>query len=434
MQQLLETEGGGSLELAAARKDEEEPKKVLILMSDTGGGHRASAKALADAFDELYPGKIHCDIVDIWTENSCWPYNRVVPFYKFAAKHTLVWRFFYAYGVFSPTRWLQQKITLRSCFKHFKACLASYDPDLVLSVHPLCQDIPLRALKSLGGGERAVPFVTVVTDLGGAHPTWFDKRVDLTFVPSDPIRKMAYRAGLSEAQLRQYGLPLRKGFWEPEERPKDVVRKELGLQAAVPTALVVAGGDGVGGIVTVADALGSELATSFNQETGLHAQVVVVTGSNAKAKAALEAKAAEQAWGSHVAVSVQGYVSNMEDFMAAADCIVTKAGPGTIAEAMCRGLPTMLSCYLPGQEAGNVPFVTEGGFGDYRWRNKAIAKGVADWMKDPSKLEAMSAAAAQAGRPSATYDIARDIADLMLSQHETAKGKRNSGGAAAATV
>jgi len=190
----------------------------------------------------------------------------------------------------------------------------------------------------------------------------------------------------------------------------------------------------VGGIVTVADALGSELATSFNQETGLHAQVVVVTGSNAKAKAALEAKAAEQAWGSHVAVSVQGYVSNMEDFMAAADCIVTKAGPGTIAEAMCRGLPTMLSCYLPGQEAGNVPFVTEGGFGDYRWRNKAIAKGVADWMKDPSKLEAMSAAAAQAGRPSATYDIARDIADLMLSQHETAKGKRNSGGAAAATV
>ena len=53
---------------------------------------------------------------------------------------------------------------------------------------------------------------------------------------------------------------------------------------------------------------------------------------------------------SQVKVSVQGFVSNMEDFMAASDCIVTKAGPGTIAEAMCRGLPTMLSCFLPGQE------------------------------------------------------------------------------------
>lgn len=33
-------------------------KKVMILMSDTGGGHRASAKALEDALEELYPGQI----------------------------------------------------------------------------------------------------------------------------------------------------------------------------------------------------------------------------------------------------------------------------------------------------------------------------------------------------------------------------------------
>lgn len=31
---------------------------VQILMSDTGGGHRASANALRDAFDVLHPGRI----------------------------------------------------------------------------------------------------------------------------------------------------------------------------------------------------------------------------------------------------------------------------------------------------------------------------------------------------------------------------------------
>jgi hypothetical protein len=46
------------------------------------------------------------------------------------------------------------------------------------------QDIPLRALKSMGEGEgrrkvRNIPFATVVTDLGGAHPLWFNKKVDV---------------------------------------------------------------------------------------------------------------------------------------------------------------------------------------------------------------------------------------------------------------
>ena len=38
----------------------------------------------------------------------------------------------------------------------------------------------------------------------------------------------------------------------------------------------------------------------------------------------------------------------------AADVLVTKAGPGTIAEAAAVGLPVMVTSFLPGQEAGNV--------------------------------------------------------------------------------
>jgi hypothetical protein len=35
----------------------------------------------------------------------------------------------------------------------------------------------MEAVKLIGGGVRKIPFVTVVTDLGTAHPTWFDKEV-----------------------------------------------------------------------------------------------------------------------------------------------------------------------------------------------------------------------------------------------------------------
>jgi 1,2-diacylglycerol 3-beta-galactosyltransferase len=127
-----------------------------------------------------------------------------------------------------------------------------------------CQDIPLRVLKSLGESQgrrrvRNIPFATVVTDLGGAHPLWFHKEADLCFVPSDACRRIALRKGLVAAQLRQHGLPLRRGFWHPDTRSKDQVRESLGLAVGRRTTLVVGGGDGIGGITGVADALGLAL-------------------------------------------------------------------------------------------------------------------------------------------------------------------------------
>lgn len=39
----------------------------------------------------------------------------------------------------------------------------------------------------------------------------------------------------------------------------------------------------------------------------------------------------------------------MVKWMGGCDCIITKAGPGTIAEALIRGLPIILNDYIPGQ-------------------------------------------------------------------------------------
>ena len=48
-------------------------------------------------------------------------------------------------------------------------------------------------------------------------------------------------------------------------------------------------------------------------------------------------------------VSVQGFVDNMPEWMSACDVIVTKAGPGTIAEALICGLPIILNGFVPCQ-------------------------------------------------------------------------------------
>lgn len=72
----------------------------------------------------------------------------------------------------------------------------------------------------------------------------------------------------------------------------------------------------------------------------------------------------------------------------------------------------MLTSYLPGQEAGNVDFVLEKGFGDYCDEPVTIADEVTCWLQDSKLLETMSHEAQKAGHPTAAADIVKDIGSI----------------------
>lgn len=61
-----------------------------------------------------------------------------------------------------------------------EAGLKKYKPDIIISVHPLMQHIPLWVLKWQGLQNRVV-FVTVITDLNTCHPTWYAQLIDEPF-------------------------------------------------------------------------------------------------------------------------------------------------------------------------------------------------------------------------------------------------------------
>jgi 1,2-diacylglycerol 3-beta-galactosyltransferase len=183
-----------------------------------------------------------------------------------------------------------------------------------------------------------------------SHPisSFLYRSVDKCFVPSDVLDKAAQQRGLVPSQIVQHGLPIRKGFWSTEESTtskaideatKKQMRKELGLDADLPTVLVVGGGDGMGGIENISKELGNRLGRSGTKATS---QMVVVCGNNEAAFKNLE----NSYCGKGVKVFVKGFVNNMDEWMKASDALVTKAGPGTIAEASICGLPCMLFSYL----------------------------------------------------------------------------------------
>lgn len=109
----------------------------------------------------------------------------------------------------------------------------------------------------------------------------------------------------------------------------------------------------------------------------------------------------------------------MSEWMAASDLIITKAGPGTIAEACTRGLPILMNCYLPGQEEGNVHFVARGKFGGYSPLTSSLVQTARNLLVDEEKRKAASDRASKAMDPTATCRIADDIVQLMISRTST---------------
>lgn len=61
-----------------------------------------------------------------------------------------------------------------------------YKPDLVVSVHPLMQHVPIRVLRDRikAGTLPPINFATVVTDFTTCHNTWFCPQATRVFVPT----------------------------------------------------------------------------------------------------------------------------------------------------------------------------------------------------------------------------------------------------------
>jgi UDP-N-acetylglucosamine:LPS N-acetylglucosamine transferase len=121
-----------------------------------------------------------------------------------------------------------------------------------------------------------------------------------------------------------------------------------------------------------------------------------------------------------VSVVGLGFITNMAEYMVAADILVTKAGPGTISEAAALSLPVMLTSYLPGQEEGNVDYVVDGGFGAFCEDTdpQVVGEEIAQWLNHEAKLMAMSRAAKAKGAPHAARDIVQMIGDSTLKWRE----------------
>ena len=191
-------------------------------------------------------------------------------------------------------------------------------------------------------------------------------------------------------------------FWagplQPDERA--ILRRSLGLGSSRFLVLLTGGGEGSGGIARRAVAI----LRRFDD-----IDVVAVCGHNLRLKRRLDRLAK---W-SGGRLMVTGFTRNMAGLLRCADLVVTKAGPGTIAEATCCGAPLLLTSHVPGQENGNTEFVVRADAGRRVPGVRRLVSEIGRLRDDRAAVDAMRAASARLGRPAAAAQIAELIADLV---------------------
>ena len=311
---------------------------VLFLFSDTGGGHRSAAEAIIEAIQLEYGDSVTTEMLDFFKSHAPLPLNKMPDWYPDMVKAPQLWGLSFK---MSDGRLRARAITASMwpyVGRAARRIVKEHPADLVVTVHPLATTVFLKAL-----GKNPPPFITVVTDMVTTHALWYDQRSDLILVPTKTALNRAVEYAMDPARVRVVGQPVTLRYCAPAG-DKKALRKKLGWEHDKTVILLIGGGEGMGPLGKTARAIAA---------SGLDVALAIVCGRNQRLKKHLESLD----W--TIPVHTYGFTRELPDFMRAADVLVTKAGPGTIAESLNAGLPMILYARLPGQEDGNVTFVVE---------------------------------------------------------------------------
>jgi 1,2-diacylglycerol 3-beta-galactosyltransferase len=377
--------------------------RILILFSDTGGGHRAAARALTDALTLLDPTAVVA-VADPLIGQGPVIVRRLASLYSPVIRRSRP-----AWGaVYHASNTRATFAAIRAVFgpavrRVMAQLLAQHDPDVVLSVHPLLNHVAHQAIRRSG---RPRALMTVITDLVDFHRGWTFSQADLVVAPTERARKVALSRRVPADRVKLLGLPVDLRFRPPAPGEKQALRRRFGLDEQRFTILLIGGAAGVGNLAAQVRALAMDRQPW---------QLVVVCGRNEKLRRRLYELEAM------TPLLILGFVDYMPELMRACDVVVTKAGPGAIAESLATGLPLVLTGFLPGQESPNVDFVVESGIGafapkedDLRDEVRVLAEGGPTWRE-------MSRRAAELAHPYASSDISREA--LLLAAHYRASAQ-----------
>src|SRR5262249_3449176 len=270
--------------------------------------------------------------------------------------------------------------------------------DLLVSVIPHFNREIAESWEKVYPGK---PFVTIITDLADFPPRfWIEpSKTQMVIAGTEKAVEQARTFEKDDAHVFGVsGMVLRPEFYAESAVDAAAVKRELGLREDLPTAMVLFGGFGSKVMYEIVEKIDG---------AGLPVQLILICGKNERLAARLKSRQ----WS--IGTAVLGFTKEVHKLMRAADFLIGKPGPGSIAEAMQRGLPVLVECNawtLP-QERFNAEWVSQKKVGVVLKGFEDIVSGVQQ-MLEPAKLaEFKKNVAAQNNR--AIFEIMEILESLI---------------------
>lgn len=209
------------------------------------------------------------------------------------------------------------------------------------------------------------------------------------------------------------GNPVREAVWQ---RGREEGRKNLDVPASARLVLVFGGSRGARPLAEAAVAAAPALLSAPEN------MLLVVTGSSDFATIEEKVRRVGIPATGKGKMLLRPYLYNMEDALAAADLVVTRAGATTMAEITARGVPAILvpSPYVTANhQEYNARLLVERGAAvmilEKELSGERLSREVLELLDDPGRRARMAAAARALGKREATETIAAEIRRLALS-------------------
>lgn len=348
-------------------------RKIHVLFHDAGGGHRNAAVALK-AVCQHQSRNWEINLVQFQDLTDHLDVLRRLTGIRIQEQYNILLRNGWTWGSEQLLRILQ--LTIRIFHKPLVKLLANYwrenPADLLISVIPHFNREISESWTAIYPGR---PFVTIITDLADFPPRFWIEPIaeQIVVTGSERAAQQARDFGKTEKNLFcASGMVLRPEFYAEQTETPLAVREALGLDAALPTAIVLFGGYGSNVIYDIVEKI---------DEARLPLQMILVCGKNEKLAERLRARK----W--NLGLHIVGFTREVNRLMRAADFLIGKPGPGSIAEAMISCLPVLVECNsstLP-QERFNTEWVKEKNVGMVVKNFAAVVPAVRALL-EPGKL------------------------------------------------
>jgi processive 1,2-diacylglycerol beta-glucosyltransferase len=359
--------------------------RILILTVAHGAAHRKASQALGNALLKINPSLI-VQVEDALEHCTPW-------FRAYYDSYLIPLKFWPALWGWIESVQQQSQSTGPGWFYRWGAqplfrFIRSFGADVVVAT-----EVGMCELAVIMKRETRMGFYLVALELMDFNRAWIQPEVDLYLTTHADLAAELESAGAPSEKVVTCGQPIDLAFAAMPERDK--TRARLAVEPSVPLLLILFGGTGFGRPLEILREL---------RKVRQPLQVVFITGRNPRLE-----KRVRDACGNLPRHRVLGWVDNMQEWMVAADLLVSKPGGNTVAEAFSCGLPILAFDPLPGNERRTCGWIEKWSAGRWVRHSEDLAPTIERLLSHREELEGLRERARALSRPYAACDAAAAI-------------------------